>query len=121
VWIGSNTDAHPGEDISFTYGPQISGGDFGFMTVGAENSFGNRGAAVYVDGTGTPPAPSFPNGDYEVDVFSSPGAPGETHTVSFTAKGVRYGKWKNCAELESPFVFGTTLACVQGEVKKGRH
>ncbi len=118
VWIGSNSDAHPGEDISFTYGEKISGGDLGFMTVGAENRFGNRGAAVYFDGIGQPPAPSFPNGNYEVDIFSTPGAPGETHTVSYTAKGVRHGSWKNCAEMDADFTFGTTLACVEGEVKR---
>jgi hypothetical protein len=117
VWIGSNSDADPAEDISFTYGPQISTGDLGFMTIGAENRFGNRGAAVYFDGTGEPPAPSNPFPGYEVDVFSTPGAPGETHTVSFTARGVRRGPWKNCAEMESDFTFGTTLACVEGEVK----
>jgi hypothetical protein len=117
VWIGSNSDADPAEDISFTYGPQISTGDLGFMTIGAENRFGNRGAAVYFDGSGDPPAPSNPFPGYEVDIFSTPGAPGETHTVSFTARGVRQGNWKNCAEMESDFAFGTTLACVEGEVK----
>ena len=43
------------EDITFTYGPELTGGDGGFLTVGAENKFGNRGENVYVDGTGTPP------------------------------------------------------------------
>ena len=31
----------------------------GFLTVGAENNFGNEGGTVYFDGVGTPPAPSF--------------------------------------------------------------
>jgi hypothetical protein len=67
---------------------------------------------------GIPPSPSFPNGDHEVDIFSTPGARGKTHTVSFTAKGVRRGRWKNCAEMNSDFTFGTTLACVDGTVDR---
>ncbi|MGH9336221.1 MAG: S8 family serine peptidase, partial [Vicinamibacteria bacterium] len=118
VWIGSNADANPGEDVSFTYGPAISDGDLGFMTVGAENRFGNRGTAVYFDGLGAPPAPSFPNGNYEIDVFSTPGGPGETHTITFTAEGVDDGEWRNCVEMVSDFTFGTSLACVEGEVLK---
>ena len=120
IWIGAKGNSGGDEDVSFTYGPDISTGDGGFMTVGAENKFGNRGAVVYFDGNGTPPAPSFPAGNYEVDVFSTPGAPGETHTISFTARGVHQGKWKNCAEMESAFTFGTTIACVEGEVTRKR-
>jgi hypothetical protein len=119
IWIGAK--ANGGEDVSFTYGPNISDGDGGFMTVGAENRFGNRGAVVYFDGFGTPPSPSFPFGDFEVDVFSTPGAPGETHTISFTAKADEYGDWKNCAEMEAGFTFGKTIVCVEGEVKKRKH
>jgi subtilisin family serine protease len=121
IWIGAKGNSGGDEDISFTYGPDISTGDGGFMTVGAENPFGNRGASVYFDGNGTAPAPSFPNGNFEVDVFSTPGAPGETHTISFTAKAVDTGRWKNCAEMETAFIFGTTLACVEGEVTKRKH
>jgi hypothetical protein len=120
IWIGAKGNSGGDEDVSFTYGPDISTGDGGFMTVGAENKFGNRGSVVYFDGNGTPPAPSFPAGNYEIDVFSTPGAPGETHTISFTARGVDQGKWKNCAEMESAFIFGTTIACVEGEVTRKR-
>ncbi len=113
VWISYTTP----DDVSFTYG-NVSDGDSGFLTVGAENAFGNSGGTVYFDGTGTPPSPSYPAGSYEVDVFTVPGAPGETHTISFTAKGVRRGEWQNCAEVTSDAFFGTNFACVNGEVTR---
>ncbi|HSR44478.1 MAG TPA: peptidase S8, partial [Acidimicrobiia bacterium] len=118
IWIGSNTDANPGEDISFTYGPDISDGDGGWLTVGVENAFGNEGGTVYFDGAGTPPSPSYPYGDYEVDVFSVPGAPGETHTISFTAEGKTVGEWWNYATLWTSSIAGNGIASFRGEVTK---
>ena len=50
VWLGLGTV----EDISFVYGPDISDGDSGLLTVGAENRFGNSGAMVYYNGEGDP-------------------------------------------------------------------
>ncbi|MFQ5419652.1 MAG: peptidase S8, partial [Anaerolineae bacterium] len=118
VWIGINSDVNPGEDISFVYGADVSDGDSSFLTVGAENKFGNSGGTVYFDGVGDPPAPSFPNGNYEVDVFSVPGAPGETHVISFTARGVKRSDWTNCAQMTGDIFFGTNIACVSGEVTR---
>jgi hypothetical protein len=114
VWIGTNSDANPGEDISFVYGADVSDGDGGFLTVGVENAFGNEGGTVYFDGVGTPPAPSTTG--YEVDVFSVPGAPGETHTISFTAAGEEPGEWWNWAEMTSTGIAGTGIAGFHGEV-----
>ncbi len=114
VWIGINGT----EDISFVYGEQITAGDGGFLTVGAENKYGNRGAAVYVDGMGTAPAPSYPAGDYEVKVFSTPGTPGEARTITFQARGEKPGPWVNCAEMTSDLFQGTNIACAQGEVAR---
>jgi hypothetical protein len=119
VWIGAAANGI-GQDITYTYGPEISNGDLGFMTVGAENRFGNRGASVFFNNTGSAPTPTNSTG-YEVIVTSSPGAPGETHTVTFTAKGVKTGKWQNCAEMDSAFTFGTTIACADGEVTRRRN
>lgn len=116
IWIGVDGDAHSGEDISFTYGPNITTGDNGFLTVGAENAYGNSGQAVYFDGVGTPPAPSFPSGDFEVDVFSAPGAPGETHTISFDIRGDRRGAFTNCAEMTGSLFEGTAYSCVNLEI-----
>ncbi len=115
VWIGYTGGV---EDISFVYGPDVSAGADGFLTVGAENQYGNSGGTTYFDGVGTPPAPSFPNGTYEVDVFSVPGAPGETHTISFDALTMRNGTWGNCAEMTSDLFQGTSLACFYGEVRE---
>ena len=108
VWIGVNGT----EDISFAYG-NVTGGDGGFLTVGAENKFGNRGESVYVDGTGTPPTAAS-----EFRVTSTPGTPGETKTITYTAKGVAVGQWTNCAEVKANTVFGTTTACAVGEVTR---
>ena len=116
IWIGLRDDASPIEDISFTYGPAITAGDGGFLTVGAENKFGNRGDTVYFDGAGSAPAPSFPNGNYEVLVASTPPADGESHTISFTATGKSAGFWTNCAELTSPLFQDTAISCVSGRV-----
>ena len=115
VWIGINGV----EDISFTYGAEISDGDGGFLTVGAENKFGNTGGQIYLDGVGDAPAPSFPNGDYEVDVFSTPGAPGETYTITYSAYGVVPGDWTNCAEMTSSLFEGTAVSCFSGEISNG--
>lgn len=112
VWISYTQP----DDISFTYGPTISDGDSGFLTVGAENAFGNSGGTVYFDGVGTPPAPSFPNGNYEVDVFTTPGAAGGSHTITFDIQGWRPGDWTNCAEMTSPSFAGTSAACFSGSV-----
>ncbi|MCA9946616.1 MAG: DUF11 domain-containing protein, partial [Anaerolineales bacterium] len=112
VWIGYTS----GEDISFTYGADISDGDGGFLTVGAENKFGNSGGQIYLDGDGDAPAPSFPDGDYEVDVFSTPGEPGETYVVTYSAFGSFPGEWTNCAEMTSELFEGTAVSCFSGEI-----
>ncbi|MCU0246730.1 MAG: PEP-CTERM sorting domain-containing protein [Bryobacter sp.] len=53
IWLGIGSDAHPGEDITFAYGPLAS--TPALLTVGAENIFGNVGANYYYNGTGTAP------------------------------------------------------------------
>ena len=112
VWISYTQP----DDISFVYGPDITTGDGGFLTVGAENAFGNSGGTVYFDGAGTPPSPSFPNGTFEVDVFATPGSPGESHTITYTAKARQKGEWFHCAELTSPLFQGISTACVLGDI-----
>jgi len=115
VWIGVNGV----EDISFTYGTEISDGDGGFLTVGAENKFGNTGGQIYLDGVGDAPAPSFPDGDYQVVVFSTPGEPGETYTITYDAYGMKPGDWTNCAEMTSSLFEGTAVSCFSGEISNG--
>jgi subtilisin family serine protease len=101
VWIGINGE----EDITFAFG-EVSAGDMGFLTVGAENSFGNSGQNFYVDGVGTPPGP-----DVGVRVSSLPSTPGETHTITFTAKVVKPATYTNCAKMTSDLFQGVNVAC----------
>jgi hypothetical protein len=109
IWLGTN----PAQDITFAYGAIQGNGDGGFLTVGAENRFGNRGANYYVNGAGTLPA----NGT-QLQVTSTPGAPGESRTITFSAKGKNKGDWTNCARMTSNAYFGTQTACVSGSVTK---
>jgi hypothetical protein len=118
TWSGSETDSFQiwigidgVEDISFTYG-LVGIGDGGYLTVGAENAYGNSGQNWYVDGVGTPVAAGS-----EVRVESVPGTPGETHTINFRAIGLFWGPWTNCAEMTSNLFQGTNVACFSGLVK----
>jgi uncharacterized repeat protein (TIGR01451 family) len=110
VWIGVNGV----EDITFAYG-DVTLGDAGNLTVGAENAFGTSGQNLYYNGTGTAPA-----ADVGVNVFSEPAAPGETHTVTFQLVAKRTGKWGNCAQMTSNLFQGTNIACSTGIVAKAR-
>lgn len=101
------------EDITLTYGAQTGNGDGGFLTVGAENRFGNRGQNHYVDGAGT-----LPIAGTELRVSSTPGGPGETRTITYKAKGKAVGAWRNCAEMDSDSYYGTQTACTSGRVRR---
>ncbi|MBN1583447.1 MAG: S8 family serine peptidase [Anaerolineae bacterium] len=107
IWIGVDGV----EDISFGYGA-VSDGDGGWLTVGAENAYGNSGANYYADGVGTLPAAGT-----DVAVSSIPGAPGETVTITYTAKAIRVGDWQNCAEMTGDTFYGTNVACFEGSVQ----
>ena len=107
IWIG--TDGY--EEINFTYGATLSDGDSSFLTVGAEDSTGLSGGNYYANGTGT-----LPTFGVDVGVTSIPGAPGETHQVTFTAEGVVSGPWLNCAALKSSAFEGANIVCLEGEV-----
>jgi hypothetical protein len=112
IWIGLNGDASPGEDISFAYGPLGGNGDLGFLTVGAENRYGNRGGTSYYNGAGTLPADGT-----QLRVTGTPSAPGETHVVSFQAKGMTLGAWTNYVLMTSNLFEGTSVASFSGEVR----
>ena len=107
VWIGVNGQ----HDISYAYGTIQGNGDGGFLTVGAENRFGNRGANFYYNGTGT-----LPGAGTELVVTATPGAPGETRTITFRAIGKNKGPWSNCAQMTSSAFTGTQVACASGTV-----
>ncbi|MBA3234535.1 MAG: S8 family serine peptidase, partial [Chloroflexi bacterium] len=103
IWIGLNGV----EDVTYTYG-EMSLGDGGFVTVGAENRYGNRGANVYVDGDGT-----IPVAGTEILVSTTPGTM-ETKVITFKAKNRRSGTWTNCAKLRSDAFLGTSYSCASG-------
>lgn len=97
------------DNIWFVYGPFA--GDTLDGTTGAENSDGTIGESYYFEGAGT-----LPWGGPDLGVFSVAGTPGETHTITFSARGRNVGEWTNCAEMTSPLFQETATACVSGEV-----
>ena len=109
VWIGINGV----QDISFVYG-DVSDGDGGALTVGAENAFGNSGANWVVNGEGT-----AVNAGDEVAVTALPGASGESHTITYSVTGWNVGGWTNCVELTSDLFEGTNVACFSGQISEG--
>lgn len=113
IWVGLNGV----EDISYSYGPTLSNGDFGYVTIGAENLFGNRGANIYSDDGFGPVIGTLPTaGSNDVYISTTPGTPGQTVTITYRAQGVRLGRWTNYAELTSPSFFGTYIKPFSGEV-----
>ncbi len=114
IWIdyASNGD---GQGVSFTYG-DVTDGDAGFLTVGAENKFGNRGDAEYFDGVPVGGAPVSNASEYVVT--STPGSPGETHTIWFKARGLTVGDWTNCADVWSDAFYGRGVDCESGQVTR---
>lgn len=108
VWIGLSGT----QDVSFAYGTVQGNGDGGLLTVGAENRFGNRGQNYYFNGAGTLPAAGT-----QLVVTSTPGAPGGSRTITFSAKGRSLGPWTDCAQMTSNAYFGAQTACVSGTVR----
>lgn len=109
IWIGTNGV----QDISYVFGTIQGNSDGGFLTVGAENSFGNRGSNYYFNSTGT-----LPTSATQLVVTSVAGVPGETHTVTYQAKGQDRGKWVNYAQLTSNLFQGTNFVPFPGEVTR---
>lgn len=107
VWMGVNGE----EDITFVYG-DVSDGDQGLLTVGAENANGMVGANWVVNGSGTAVA----NGS-AVHVASQSGAVGQVHTISYSMTGWKQGEWMHCAEVVSNLFDGANIACAQGKVQ----
>ncbi len=105
IWLERGTD-----HITFTYGPLRGKTMDG--TTGAENEAGTAGDTTYYDGSGT-----LPWGGSDLTVTAVPGKPGETHTVTFTARMKEdFGQWSNCAEMTSDLFQGVNIACFSGEV-----
>jgi uncharacterized repeat protein (TIGR01451 family) len=113
VWVpyATNTGAANQTNITYAYGPVLSAGDGGFLTVGAENQFGNRGDTLYFDGFGTLPVPGG-----GAMVTSTPPTAGGSHVIEFSARGRNAGPWTNCANMTGNTFPGTAISCVSGEV-----
>jgi subtilisin family serine protease len=113
VWLPLATNTGPIEqtEITYAYGPVLSAGDGGFVTVGAENLDGTKGDMLYVDGMGTLPTPGG-----SATVTSTASEPGETHVIRFEATGRTPGAWENCASMTGDIFVGTSVSCVDGRV-----
>ncbi|MFU8839466.1 MAG: hypothetical protein ACNA8R_01935 [Nitriliruptoraceae bacterium] len=115
IWIPllSNTGDESQTEITYAYGPELSAGDGGFLTVGAENVDGTKGAMLYFDRNGTLPQPdssatvTWPEPEPEPD---------QTHTITYRAVGRTPGAWQSCASMTGDIFLGTNIACVPGEV-----
>jgi hypothetical protein len=108
VWIPVENTPGP---IGFAYGA-VTNGDGGFLTVGAENADGNRGANAYVDGFGTAPVAGS-----ELVVASTAGEPAPPTNISFDVVGRTPGAWSSRAEVQSPVIAGSNVVIVQGTVR----
>ena len=104
IWLEQGSD-----NIHFTYGG--FSGNTGDGTTGAENADGTVGDTEYFDGAGT-----LPWGGPDLQVASVPGSPGETHVITYSAKGAGLGLWTNCAEMSSDIFQGLNVACFSGEI-----
>ncbi len=93
----------------FTYGGLT--GDVADGTTGVEDAVGRVGQSYY-HGEGQTGA--VPGGDLHLDQNS--GAPGQTHTIAFTAQGARKGRWQNCVRMEGDLWEGEAIACFMGQV-----
>jgi subtilisin family serine protease len=111
TWIGINGDANPAEDVSYAYGANTGNGDGGFLSVGAENKFGNSGDNTYFNGTGTLPA----NGT-QLRVTTTPGTVSSVVVTFDATAGTDTGSWENCASLTSSGFTGTSIACASGTI-----
>lgn len=102
VWIQTGGT----EGISYAYGPIGGNGDGGFLSVGAENIFGNRGANAYYNGTG-----SLPFNGTQLVVTTTPPTAGGSQVITFNAVGAKVGTWQNCANLTADLFQGTNISC----------
>ncbi len=111
VWISYTQP----DDVSFTYGT-VTGGDGGFLTVGAENEEGNTGTTIFLNGApaANAPRPSNATG-YEIDVTA---APGQTfsQSVGFSATGRQKGPYTLYSFVQANTFQGTAVGRFAGEV-----
>jgi uncharacterized repeat protein (TIGR01451 family) len=113
LWIGLNGV----EDITFSYGPELTNGDAGRLTVGAENLLGTSGANYYSNDGSGPVIGTAPTANQnDLVVTGTPGAPATPVTVTFRARGVRVQSYTNYVLVNSPSFFGTLVTQFKGRV-----
>ena len=103
----SGSELNGVQDITYNYG-DVGSGDGGFLTVGAENKFGNSGDQVYFDGAG-----DIPVAGTEIIVNSVAGVE-QSKVITLKGKNIANGKWRNCATLTSNAFLGISYACARG-------
>jgi hypothetical protein len=98
IWIGSNTDAHPGEDVSYVYGNTGQPVGAPALNAGAENRDGTSGVNAAVQG---------PDDGWRITT----GAPtaGGLVTVTYDVKGKRTGSYTLTTDMTSDRVSGVTV------------
>ena len=115
IWIGLNSDANPGEDVSIAYGPILgnANGDGGFLSVGAENRTGTNGGVIYFNGTGT-----LPSEGTELRVTGTPPAAGGNVIFTYNASAKKNGSYSTTANMTSNVTPGITEDVVDLTVTK---
>ena len=107
VWVGLNGT----EDVRYMYGADISTGDMGLLTVGAENADGTVGVNWTINGEGTAVLPG-----QVFRVTTVPGSVGSSHRIDFGLTGWAAGEWDHCVEINSGTAIGTQVSCFSGEI-----
>ncbi len=104
IWIGINSGANPGEDVTFAFGNMGPGDQTAGLNTGAENRDGTSGKNLF-----TPPVfSSFPASNSDLTVETSPPTPGGTVMITYDAFGRNAGEHDIFATLASSIVQGLT-------------
>jgi len=98
IWIGVNSDANPGEDVSYVYGNTGQPVGAPPLNAGAENRDGTSGVNAAVQG---------PDDGWAI-VTGSP-TPGGLVTIGYEVKGKKVGSYTLTTEMTSDQVTGTTV------------
>jgi fibronectin type III domain protein len=102
MWIGVNGDAHPVEDITYSYGANTGTGTPEGLTRGAENRDGTSGKMIV-----PPPANPTPSGS-SFRVNTTPPTAGGTAEITYKASAQFGGVYTSLASLTSNLTPGVT-------------
>ncbi len=99
IWLGVDTDANPGEDVSYVYGPTGQPPNAPPLNAGAENRDGTSGINAVVRGV-----------DDGWRIHTSPPIPGGSVTITYDIKGKKVGTYTLVTKMTSDQTPGTTTA-----------